>query len=204
MPPPLILSTLPPPLNTQPWPIEASCLLAPLLPFVSRSPAGCRIACCRVFSASRHLSSRSRHTHPSLTPPLCSRQLVVVSHLFAPPLPLDVPPPHDWLCHCRRRCTGIFAVIAIAIVTLVTSCRAGVIALVVVIVDVRRHRCCSRLVSRHAVAMIIVVVDAARCAVTIIVDFTVRRTVAIVVVASPTSSSPVAPSPICEGCKKVT
>ena len=26
----------------------ASCLLAPLLPFVSRSPAGCCIACCRV------------------------------------------------------------------------------------------------------------------------------------------------------------
>jgi hypothetical protein len=52
--------------------------------------------------------------------------------------------------------------------------------------------------------MVIVVVDVACCAVTIIIDITVRRAVAIVVVASSTLSSPVAPSPICEGCKKVT
>ena len=155
-------------------------------------------------SASRHLSSRSRYTRPSSTPPLCSRQLIVASHLFAPPPPLTMPPPYDWLCRLRRRCTGIFAVVAIAIVTLVASCRAGVIALVIVVVDVHRHRCCRRLVSRRAVAMVIVVVDVACCAVTIIIDITVRRAVAIVVVASFTLSSPVAPSPICEGCKKVT
>jgi hypothetical protein len=43
--------------------------------------------------------------------------------------------------------------------------------------------------------MVIVVVDVARCAVAIIIDFAVRRAVAIVVVASSTSSSPVAPTP---------
>jgi hypothetical protein len=43
--------------------------------------------------------------------------------------------------------------------------------------------------------MVIVVVDVARCAVAITIDFAVRRAVAIVVVASSTSSSPVAPTP---------
>jgi hypothetical protein len=43
--------------------------------------------------------------------------------------------------------------------------------------------------------MVILVVDVARCAVTIIVDFTVCCAVVIVVVASSTSPSPVAPSP---------
>jgi len=43
--------------------------------------------------------------------------------------------------------------------------------------------------------MVIILVDVARCAVAIIIDFAVRRTVAIVVVASSTSLSPVAPTP---------
>jgi len=43
--------------------------------------------------------------------------------------------------------------------------------------------------------MVIIVVDVAHCAVAIIIDFAVRRAVAIVVVASSTSSSPVAPTP---------
>jgi hypothetical protein len=43
--------------------------------------------------------------------------------------------------------------------------------------------------------MVIVVVNIARCAVAIIVDFAIRRAVAIVVIASSTSSSPVAPTP---------
>jgi hypothetical protein len=43
--------------------------------------------------------------------------------------------------------------------------------------------------------MVIVVVDVARCAVAIIVNFVVRRAVAVVVVALSTSSSPVVPSP---------
>ena len=61
-------------------------------------------------STLRHLSSRSHRTRPSSTPPLCSRQLVVALHLFAPPPPLDVPPPHDWLCCCRCQCAGVVAV----------------------------------------------------------------------------------------------
>ena len=49
-------------------------------------------------SALRHLLLRSHRTRPSSTPPLYLRQLVVATHLFAPPPPLDAPPPHDWLC----------------------------------------------------------------------------------------------------------
>ena len=50
-------------------------------------------------------------------------------------------------------------------------------------------------VSRRAVAMVIVVVDVTHCAVAIIIDFAVCRVVTIVVVASSTSPSPIAPSP---------
>jgi hypothetical protein len=48
MPPPLILSTLPPPLNAQPRPIEAPSPLVHwcLSSFASHSPDGCCIACC--------------------------------------------------------------------------------------------------------------------------------------------------------------
>ena len=55
-------------------------------------------------SASRHISSGSRRTHPSSTPPLCSRQLVVASHLFAPPPPLDAPVPSPALLNARLQC----------------------------------------------------------------------------------------------------
>ena len=60
--------------------------------------------------ASHHLLSCSHRTHPSSTPPLCSRQLVVTLHLFASPPPLNTPPPHDWLCRHHHRCTGVVAV----------------------------------------------------------------------------------------------
>jgi hypothetical protein len=43
--------------------------------------------------------------------------------------------------------------------------------------------------------MVVIVVDVARCAIAIIVAFSVCRAVAIVVVALSTSSSPIAPSP---------
>ena len=110
MPPHLILSTLPLPLHAQPRPIEA------LLPLVHWRLSSCLPLVCRLVVASPrasalcHLLSRSRHTHPSLTPPLCSRQLGVTSHLFAPPPPLHAPPPHGWLCCRRCRCTGLVAV----------------------------------------------------------------------------------------------
>jgi len=78
MPLPLVLSTLPPIFNAHQGPV-ASCPLAPLFPFASRSPAGCRIACCRVPPPR---ITNSHLTHPSLTPPLHLRQLVVTSHIF--------------------------------------------------------------------------------------------------------------------------
>ena len=80
MPPPLILSTLPPPLNVQPRPIEAP---SPLVRwrFSSRLPLVCRLVVASTSaSALRHLLSRSCCTRLSLTPPFCSRQLVVASH----------------------------------------------------------------------------------------------------------------------------
>ena len=55
-------------------------------------------------SASHHILSGSRRTHPSSTPPLCSRQLVVASHLFPPPLPLDAPAPLPALLNARLQC----------------------------------------------------------------------------------------------------
>ena len=110
MPPPIILSTLPPPLNTQPRPIEAP---SPLVRWrlSSHLPLICRLVVALTSaSASHHLLSCSRCTRLSSTPPLCSHQLVVPSHLFGPPLPLDAPPPHDWLCRCHCRCAGVVAV----------------------------------------------------------------------------------------------
>ena len=105
IPPPLILLTLPPPPNAQPWPIKAPS------PLVCLSYAGWLLH--RLLlraSASRHFSLHSRRTRLSSTPPLCSRQLVVASHLFVLPLPLDTPPSQNWLCHCRRQCAGVVAV----------------------------------------------------------------------------------------------
>ena len=47
MPPPLVLSTLPPHLNAHRGSIT-SCPRTPLFPFASRLPAGCHVTCCRV------------------------------------------------------------------------------------------------------------------------------------------------------------
>ena len=79
MPPPLILSLLPPPLNAQPRPIKAPSPLVcwhllSRLSLVRRlvvaSPV---VVCLRLASPSSH----SCRTRPSLTPPLCLCQLVV-------------------------------------------------------------------------------------------------------------------------------
>ena len=122
--------------------------------------------------------------------------------------------------HSCRRCAGVFALIAIAIVTLVTRCRAGVIALVIVVVNVRRHRCRRHIPSRrchrhrhhrlsrrhhhcglchqlHIANVIVVVACCAvaivivdRRAVTIFANVVVRRAVAIIVDLSPVTPSP--------------
>ena len=137
--------------------------------------------------ASHHLSSRSHLTHPSLTPPLCSRQLVVALHLFTPPLPLDAPPPHDWLCPRHHRCTDVVTVDAQAslpsselrllpsslVINLASSpslfsSSSTSVAIVVVVVSPR------------AVAIVIIVV--ARRAIAIIVNFIARCAIAIVII----------------------
>ena len=92
MPLPVVLSTLTPPLNMQPC-----CLLSDgASPHICHSFAGwLSRRMLSPASTSRHRSSRSHLTSPSSTPLLRLRQLVVALHLFAPPLPLDVLPPHD-------------------------------------------------------------------------------------------------------------
>jgi hypothetical protein len=91
MPPPLTLSTLPPPLNVQPWPIEApSPLVRWSLSF--RLPLVRRLVVASPFVACLGLASPFVAQAPQ---PLCLRQLVVTSHLFAPLPPLNVQPSHD-------------------------------------------------------------------------------------------------------------
>ena len=55
----------------------------------------CLLSCA---SASRHLLLCSCLTCSSLIPPLSSCQLVVTSHHFTLPPPLNASSPHDWLC----------------------------------------------------------------------------------------------------------
>ena len=112
MPPPVVLLTLRPPLNTRPQPVEAPSPLVcwrlfSCLPLVSWLVV---VSTVLRASALHHLLSRCHLTHPSSTPLLCSHQLVVASHLFAPPLPLDAPLPDNWLCHCHHRYAGVVAV----------------------------------------------------------------------------------------------
>ena len=171
----------------------ASCLLAPLLPFVSRLLAGCRIACCHVppprvtfcrtavarvhprpllFVCSSWLSRRisSHHLCLSTRRHLTTGCVVTVADAQASsPLP-------------RLRLSPSSHPVKLASSPLSSLSSTSVAVIVVVI-------------SRRAVAMVIVVIDVARCAVAIIIDFAVRRAVAIVVIASSTSPSPVAPSP---------
>ena len=162
-------------------------------------------------SASRHLSSRSHRTPPSLTPHLCWCQLVVALHLFAPPPPLDAPPyPHNWLCRHRCRCTGIVAVDAqtslllprlilsplLHIVKLALSPSSSLlstsIAIVVAVVSHHAITIIVDFVTHRAVTIVdnvviphaiatVVVVVVAGCAITIVVDFVACCAVAIVV-----------------------
>ena len=88
------------PLNVQPWPIEAP---PPLSTGTSHSVclsfAGRLLRCLLSHaSASHHLLLCSCLTCSSLIPPLSSCQLVVTSHHFTLPPPLNASSPHDWLC----------------------------------------------------------------------------------------------------------
>ena len=154
---PVVLSTLPPPLNLSTCNL---CLLRPrhllstgAFPPVCLSLAGW-LSCCQLLhaSASRHLLSHSRLTRPSLTPILRSRQLVVALPLRttfaswgAAAWQLAVSLPLLMRRRCCRQCAGVFAVILIAIVALVARCRAGVVAALIVgviVVDKVHHHCC--------------------------------------------------------------
>ena len=133
MPLPLILSTLPPPLNAQPRPIEAPLALvrwhlSSCLPLVRRLVVASPVVAC-LYLASPFVA---QPPHASILDP---------SSLFAP----AGSPMFRRSC---RRCAGVFAGVAIAIVTLVARRQAGVIALVVVVVNVCCHCCRRRCPSR--------------------------------------------------------
>ena len=106
MPPPLILSTLPPPLNAQPRPIEAPLHLVHwcLLSFASRLPAGCRIACCRVLppcvTFCRAAAARI-HPRPLLFVHASWLSRRISSHRLSP---LNVPVPSPALLNARLQC----------------------------------------------------------------------------------------------------
>jgi hypothetical protein len=189
MPPPLILSTLPPPLNAQPWPIEAP---SPLVRWrlSSRLPLVCRLVVASPVVMCLRLASPlvGQPSHASILNP---------SSLFAPagccvaslrtPLPLDAPPPHDWLCRCCHQCAGVISVDAQAylpslqlqlspsshVVELASSpsflSSSTSVAIVVAVV------------SRRAVAIIINFI--ALCTVIIVIDIVIHHAIAIVVVA---------------------
>ena len=76
-----------------------------------------------------------------------------------------------------RRCTGIFTINAIAIVTLVTHHQDGVVALSLTATSIA---IVIVILSRRAIAIAIVVI--AHRAVAIIVNFVARRAIAIIVV----------------------
>ena len=128
----------------------ASCPLESLLPFASRTPAGCCIAICCVPRP--RVTFCCIGTATSLFAPagcdvtsLCTTsasQRAAISRLAVSSLS----PMRRRSC---RQCAGVFIVIAIVIVTLIAHRRAGVVALVVVIVNVRHHCRCHRLCRRR-------------------------------------------------------
>ena len=190
MPPPLILLTLPPPLNAQPWPIKAP------LPLVCWRLSSCLSLICRLFATSPVV------TFLRLASPFVAQlphaSILDPTSLFAPAgcrvaslrtssasrraaaSRLSVSLPSPMRRHLCRRCD--------------CDCHPRCIPSSWRHRPRRRRRRVVVVVSRRTVTMVIVVVNVARCAVAIIIDFAVRRAVAVVVVASLTSSSPVAPA----------
>ena len=177
----------------------ASCVLAPLLPFVSHSPTGCHITCCRVPPPCvTFCRAAAAILYPSsLFPPAgccvaslrtaSTSQRVAVSRLAVLlPLLMRRRLRHHCDCDCHpRRIPSSWRYCPHPRCRLRPSPSSSSTSVAIVVV----------VVSRRAVTMVIVVVDVARCAIAIIVDFAVRRAVAIIVIASLTLSSPVAPSP---------
>ena len=151
MPLPLILSTLPPPLNGQPRPIKAP------LPLVrwclsSRLPLVCGLVVALPVVPCLHLGSPfvAQPPHASILDPItsfmpagCHVTSLCTTSASQPAAAsrLAVLLPLPMRRRCCRQCACIFAVVAIAIVALVTCHKAGVIDLVVVDVDVCCHHC---------------------------------------------------------------
>ena len=199
MPPPLNLSTLPPPLNAQPWPIEAP---SPLVRWrlSSHLPLVCRLVVASPVVMCLHLASPlvGQLSHASILNP---------SSLFAPagcctaslrtPLPLDAPPPHNWLCRCCHQCAGVISADAQASLPslqLRLSPSSHVVELasspsfsssstsVAFIVAVVSHRAVATIINFIAFSTIIIVIDVnIHHAITIVVVVAARGTIAIVV-----------------------
>ena len=159
MPPPLILSTLPPPLNAQPRPIKAP---SPLVRWrlSSRLPLVCRLVVASPVVTCLRLASpfvmQPPHASivdtPSLFGPAGCRIVSLCTasasqRAAASQLAVLLPSPKQR--RSCRRCAGVFAVIAIAIVTLVARCQAGIVALVIIVIYIRCYRCRPRHCHRH-------------------------------------------------------
>ena len=192
MPPPLILSTLPQCATSEYRGPIASCLLVPLLPFVSRLLAGCCIACCHLPPPRvtfRRAAAARAHPRPLLF--VCASWLsrrisslrLSTRRRLTTGCVVAVADAQVSSASSRVRLSPSSHLVELASSPLSSSSSTSVAIVVVVVVSCR------------AIAMVIVVVDVAHCAVAIIVDFAVRRAVAIIIVASSTSSSPVALSP---------
>ncbi len=156
MPLPLILLTLPPPLNTQPRPIETPLplvcwRLSSRLPLVRQLVVALPVVpCLRLASPFVTQPPHTSILNPSslfASAGCCVASLCTASasrRAATSPLAVSSPLPMS-RCSCHQF-AGVFAVIAIAIVTLVARRRAG--SLVVVVIDVHRH-CRDRRPSRR-------------------------------------------------------
>ena len=125
----------------------AYCPLVPLLPFASHSPAGCRIASClRLASPFITQLPQASILNPSslFSPAGCRiaslRTASASQRAAASRLAVSSLSPMR-RCSCRR-CAGVFAIVEIVIVTLGARRQAGIIALVVIFIDVYLHRRC--------------------------------------------------------------
>ena len=146
MPPSLILSTLPLPLNAQPWHIKAP------LPLVrwhlsSCLPLVCRLVVALPVVACLHLASPfiKQLPHASILDPsslfvpagCCVASLHIASaSIRAATSRLAVSSPLPMCRRSCRQCAGIFNVIRIAIVTLVTHRQVCIVALIVIVVNI--------------------------------------------------------------------
>ena len=146
MPPPLILSTLPPPLNAQPRPINAP---SPLVHWrlSSHLPLVCWLVVALPIVACLCLASPfiAQPLHASILDPsslfppagCCVASLHIASTSQRNTASCSQSPsPSPMRRHSCCQCAGVFAIVTFLIVTLVARCQAGLVALVVIVVVV--------------------------------------------------------------------